>query len=61
MKTSLRRLSSAATVAAFLTFASSASMQNDTLVKIANYKQWSQVTQDVPAGSVIIDGASLAG
>lgn len=46
---------------ASLTMATSTSFPNDTISKILNYKQWTQVTRDWPAELVKLDGASIGG
>jgi hypothetical protein len=58
-------LSCAVAAAAFtlvlLTLPTSASLQNDTLTKIANYKQWTQVAQQLPSDLIPLNAASVGG
>ena len=62
MKTHFRWLASATAVTlASLTMATSTSFPTDTISKIVNYKQWTQVTRDWPAELVKLDGLSIGG
>ena len=62
MKTRFRWFASAAAFTlASLTMSTSAALQSETLSKITNYKQWTQVNRDWPVGLMAVDGASIAG
>jgi hypothetical protein len=62
MKTHLSCLvSAAAFTLVLLTLPTSASLQNDTLTKIANYKQWTQVVQELPSDLIALNAASVGG
>ena len=62
MKTHLScAVSAAAFTLGLLTLPTSASLQNDALTKIANYKQWTQVTQQLPSDSIPLNAASIGG
>ena len=59
MKTSYRGIS--ATAVSLLFLIGVAASTDDSLARIADYKQWSKASQDVPLNTINLDATSIGG
>jgi len=59
MKTSYRGISAAAV--SLLLLVGVVASTDDSLTRIADYKQWSKATQDIPLTNLNLDAASVGG
>ena len=59
MKTSYRGISAAAV--SLLLLVGVVASTDDSLTRVADYKQWSKATQDIPLTNLNLDAASVGG
>jgi len=59
MKTSYRGISAAAV--SLLLLVGVVASTDDSLTRVADYKQWSKATQDIPLTNINLDAASVGG